>query len=1136
MVQIIRSIFLGICMIIAFSFDPLYGSNPASDNIKLVELRCEYAINPLGIDVKTPKFSWILESTERGQMQSAYQVLVASSLDNLQKEVGDNWDSKKVKLSNSVNISYKGKLLTSGEKCYWKVRVWDNKGKASDWSAPANFTMGLLKPEDWEGKWIGTRLFNDLSYSKGKVGQAVLLRGEDQPIKARFHRLAKLADGITISAWIKPERFTNDWQTIYRKDDGDATQVLALGKKSGKKGIWFGLGVSGVYEEDCAVLPDDFFADKKWHHISVSYDRIAKRVYMDGKEIKSFTNPGLIYPRGYATAYIGSHTNRKHFFKGNIDELNIYRNELSEEAIIEVMNNTFLTKDLAGWWRFDGNLSNNYKHRSDPSGDAQLLRKEFEIEKKVKRARVYISGLGLSECYMNGEKVGDEVLSPAFTDYNQLVKYMTYDVTERLKQGDNAIGVFLANGWYSAKVLDFSQNNWSDKPQLLVQLNIEYEDGSVERISSDKSWKYSFAPIGENDIDFGEKYDARKEQEGWNIAGFDDSSWLEAEEKEGPKGSLRSQMMPGMKVIETVKPIKLTEPEPGVFVYHFDQLFGGWVNLDIKGKRGDQIEIDYSTRLLKNGMIDEEPWPGEQERDYYILKGDSNGESYEPRFVYHPVQYVQIKGFSNKPSLGDVQGCIVHTDENLKGDFSCSNELFNTIHDNVNRTLSNSLKGFLLDCLHREPYGYNEPASIAASLFTRKHIPLFWRKYATDIRLAAREDGSVGDVVPAFPGKLRAPDVSQGSAYAMLVWYLYQAYDDRSLLDEHYETIKAWVNYIKNNMCEGPIVTVGWLGDHMVPGKAPGYEKWRSDETPQSLSWTALYYRNIRLVSEIAEVIGKKSDESKYLQLAHEVKKAFNEKWLDKTTGHYASKSQTAEMLPLSLGLVPEEYQEKLITNIAQNITQNDKGHLRVGHAGITALVESLTANNMGNEMYNIVNTTDYPGWGYMVDQGATTIWECWGRDFADVGGRRRSDNMTMLAGVNEFFYRYIAGIQGPNFYGAKNMKPGYQKFNIKPYPLKDLTSAKAMVQTVRGEISSSWELIEGVFKLDVQIPANSKTQVSIPKRGKDNIVITENGKTVWYGNKFNKGIDGVTKGVDDGDYVTLSVGSGNYSFQASTE
>lgn len=1136
MIQNMKPIFFGLCMLITFSFDFLYTGNTKEGNVNLKELRCEYAINPMGLDVPVPKFSWILESSERGQMQSAYQVLVATNLDNLKKGIGDKWDSKKVKLSNSVNIPYKGKSLSSGEKCYWKVRVWDKKRKASDWSEPATFEMGLLKKEDWKGKWIGTRLFNDLSYTAGKVGQSVLLKGEDQPIKARFHRLAKLNDGVTISVWINPNKFTDQWQTIYRKDDGDATQVLALGKKSGKKGIWFGLGVSGVYEENCVELPDDFFADGQWHHISVSYDRIAKRVYVDGIEIKSFTNPGLIYPRGYATAYIGSHSNEKDFFKGSIDEFNIYRNALSDEAIVDVMNNKYVTKDLAGWWRFDGDLANNYKHRSDPSGDAQLYRKEFEVKKKIKRARVYFSGLGLSECYMNGEKIGDDVLSPAFTDYNQLIKYMTYDVTEKLKQGRNAIGVFLANGWYSAKVLDFSQNNWSDKPQLLLQMNIEYEDGSMQQLSTDKSWQYSYAPIGENDLDFGEKYDARKEQDGWCVSGFDESTWLEAEVGEGPSGQFSNQIMPAMKVIETVKPVKVTEPKPGLYVYHFDQLFGGWVKLDIKGKRGDQIEIDYSTRLLKNGMIDEEPWPGEQERDYYILKGDPNGESHEPRFMYHPVQFVQIKGCTNKPPLDDVQGRIVHTDENLQGDFSCSNELFNTIHDNVNRTLSNSLKGFLLDCLHREPYGYNEPASIAASLFTRKHMPLFWRKYATDIRLAAREDGSVGDVVPAFPGKPRDPDVSQGSAYAMLVWYLYQAYDDRSLLDEHYETIKNWVDYIKNNMSEGPIVTIGWLGDHMVPGKAPGYEKWRSDETPQSLSWTALYYRNILLVSEMAKVIGQKADASNYSQLAEEVKKAFNEKWLNKSTGHYASKSQTAEMLPLSLGLVPEEYQEKLINNIAQNITQNDNGHLRVGHAGITALVESLTANNMGNEMYDIVNTTDYPGWGYMVDQGATTIWECWGRDFADVGGRRRSDNMTMLAGVNEFFYRYIAGIQGPNFYGAKNMKPGYQEFKIKPYPLKDLTSAKASVQTVRGDISSSWEIDGSTFKLNIEVPVNSKSQVSIPKLGKNKVVISENGSTVWSSNKLIKGICGVTEGVDDGDYITLLVGSGKYSFQASTE
>lgn len=1131
MKQIKRSISFELLIVLTLSFDLLYGGNLMQANIKLHELRCEYAINPLGIDVRTPKFSWILESLERGQMQGAYQILVATSLENLHRDIGDKWNSKKIKLPNSVNIPYEGNLLSSGEKCFWKVRVWDKKGEVSDWSEIATFEMGLLSESDWGGKWIGTRLFNDLSYTEGKSGQAVSLKGKDQPIKARFHRLAKLEDGITISAWVKPDHFTDQWQTIYRKEDGDATQVLALGERSGQKGIWFGLGVSGVYEENCAPIPDDFFDDGAYHFIAVTYDRVAKRIYLDGKEIKAFTNPGLIYPRGYATAFIGSHNNQDDFFRGAMDEVRLHRNALNADQIIKLMDGSLLTGDLIAWWDFEGNLDNRKTHRSNPSGDAQLLRREFEINKKIKRARVYFSGLGLSELYLNGEKEGSDVLSPAFTDYHKLVNYITYDVTDALQVGKNAIGVFLGNGWYSAKVLDYAQN-WSDKPQLLLQLNIEFEDGSVQHVVSDKTWKFSYAPIGENDIDFGEKYDARKEQDGWSAPGLDDSAWLPARENEGPTGELKSQMMPAMKVVETIRPVKITEPRPGVFVYHFDQLFGGWSRFHIVGNKGDEIAIEYSTRLLKNGLIDDEPWPGEQERDYYILKGDPRGETYEPRFIYHPVQYVQITGCSSKPSLNDLEGRIVRTNEDLKGNFTCSNELFNTIHDNVNRTLSNSLKGFLLDCLHREPYGYNEPASIAASLFTRKHMPLFWRKYATDIRLAAREDGSVGDVVPAFPGKPRVPDVSQGSAYAMLVWYLYQAYDDRSLLNEHFETIKDWVDYIKNNMCEGSIVTVGWLGDHMVPGKAPGYEKWRSDETPQSLSWTALYYRNILLVSKMAEVIGQKEDQLSYSRLAQEVKRAFNEKWLDKSNGHYASKSQTAEMLPLSLGLVPDEYREALIQNVAQNITHNDYGHLRVGHAGITALVESLTANNLGNEMYNLVNTTDYPGWGYMVAQGATTIWECWGRDFAVEGGRIRSDNMTMLAGVNEFFYRYIAGIQGPNFYGSDNMKSGYQEFEIKPYVLGDLTFAKASVNTVRGEITSDWKISDGAFLFNVRVPVNSEAWISIPKLGKEDITISEGGQKVWIKNKFQKGVGGVIEGEDDGAYVRLKVGSGSYSFQ----
>ena len=240
---------------------------------------------------------------------------------------------------------------------------------------------------------------------------------------------------------------------------------------------------------------------------------------------------------------------------------------------------------MIAWWDFEGSLDNQKTHRSDPSGDAQLLHREFEISKKIARARVYFSGLGLSELYLNGEKIRNDVLSPAFTDYHKLVNYMTYDVTNVIKVGRNAIGVFLGNGWYSAKVLDYAQN-WSDKPQLLLQLNIEFEDGSTQKVISDKTWKFSSAPIMENDIDFGEKYDARKEQKGWSAAGFDESSWLEAEENEGPAELLRSQIMPAMKVIETVKPIKITEPKPGIFVYHFDQLFGRVVQIEHQRKTG----------------------------------------------------------------------------------------------------------------------------------------------------------------------------------------------------------------------------------------------------------------------------------------------------------------------------------------------------------------------------------------------------------------------------------------------------------------------------------------------------------------------------------------------------------------------
>jgi alpha-L-rhamnosidase len=601
-----------------------------------------------------------------------------------------------------------------------------------------------------------------------------------------------------------------------------------------------------------------------------------------------------------------------------------------------------------------------------------------------------------------------------------------------------------------------------------------------------------------------------------------------------PGGKLSSQMIPSTKVQETLKPIKLTNPEPGIHVYEFDHLFGGWTRLHLKGAEGTEVRIEYSSRILDKGLIDKTPRPGKEETDFYVLKGEPKGEVYEPRFTFHPVRYVQITGYPGEPALDSLEGRKVYTDEDLTGHFECSNPLFNKIHDMVELTIENALKGFLLDCMHREPLGYNEPASVSATLFTRKHMPRFWVKYVEDIRLTSQDDGAISDIAPLFPGMRREPDVAQGANYPMLVWYLYQDLGDERLLERHYPEVKGWVNCIANTLCDGVQVKKGWLGDHMLPGHAPGYEFWRSEETPPELIWDALYYRNLCIVMEMAKLLGKDADVEHYSNLADSVKKTFNETWRDKTTGHYGLPSQTSELLPLHIGLVPEAHKAQLIKNIATIITEKDNRHLRVGHAGLPALIEGMTPHGLGELMYEIVNQTTYPGWGYMIDQGSTTVWECWGRDWASKGGRRRSDNMTMLGGVNGFFYRYLAGIQGPDFYGPAIMKPAFKEFQIKPYVLGDLTHVDASIETVRGTISSSWKRTDKGLTLNVTIPGNSQAKVCVPKLGIKDPQVKESGKTVYKNKAFIKGVSGVSTGLDDGDYIIFNVGSGAYAFEIS--
>ena len=892
------------------------------------DLNCEYAPNPINIDTLQPRFGWLLQSDHRSQSQSAYQILVASSVEDLQAGRADKWDSGKVISDRSVNVPYGGNSLSSDEICYWQVRVWDQDDRASAYSESAAFTMGLLEESDWTGTWIGA------------------------------------------------------------------------------------------------------------------------------------------------------------------------------------------PTDVA----------------------SPLLRTEFDLASPVSRARLHISGLGWYELYLNGQRVGDHVLDPATSDYTQRVLYVTYDVTELLQTGANAVGVMLGNGWYCEPGWE---HRYGDSPRLRLQLNVEFADGSTTSVASGSGWKTAPGPITRNDLYGGETYDARLEQPGWAATGFDDAHWDPALDKDAPGGKMVAQVMPPIRVNKSLQPVNVSQPQDGIHVYDLGQLFGGWAKLRLKGERGTKVTIKYACQVLEeSGLVDQES--GEfyfrhrsrasaheegDEIDIYILKGDPDGESYEPRFTYHPVRYVQVE--SDRPiSIEDLQGHVVYSDVDLSGGFECSNPIFNRIHELVHWTVTNGLFGIPLDCLHREHWAWTDPATIASSLYPRKHMPRFWTKWLDDIKDAQLENGEVPDICPNYVQR-DDPDPAWGGNYPILVWYLYQYFDDSRILEEHYAPIRLWVDYL-TSVAENHIVNEGHYGDHMLPGAAPGEEEFVSSETPPPLLWTGYYYLGAAIVSKVADYLGKEDEAARYARLAEEIKDALNREWLDPAAHRYATGSQTANLFPLALGIVPPASEAGVVQDIVHNIVDTWGGHHHTGNTGVTCLIDALTPHGQGEVLYDLVATPSYPGWGFMVEQGATTIWESWSLQ-STVGA---AESMIMWASIDEFFYNDLAGIKGPDYHGPGFMAPGFSEIHIEPHPLGDLEHAGATLKTVRGELASHWRRTDCSFSLEVTIPINSAARVSVPTLGLSNISVSEGGNAIWQDNAYLPGRDGIISAVVRDEYIDVEVGSGSYRFE----
>ena len=866
-------------------------TNDKLDPEKPTDLRCEYSINPLGIDTFNPRLSWTLFHSKRNQFQTAYQLILCSNLEKAMSCEGDILDSRKVISSNTYMI-YEGLPLESGKRYYWRVRWWDKEGKVSEWSNIAWFEMGL-RQEDWEAKWI----------------------------------------------------------------------------QGGK-----------------------------------------------------------------------------------------------------------------------------------------LLRKSFELDKKVAKARVYVSGLGYYELYINGTKVNDRVLDPGWTDYDKRVLYATYDVTSLLKLGKNAVGVILGNGRY------IKEYGYDGTPKLLLQMSLTFEDDSSSNIVTDETWKTENGPIVSDGIYDGEVYDARLEVEGWNSPNFDDSSWRNCSLAQPPKGKLvSSASFPPIRVTKTLQPVAILNPKPGVYVFDFGQNFAGWVKLKVSGPRGCEVKLRYAELINEDGTIITKNLGKAKATDVYILKGEGL-EEYEPRFTYHGFRYVEVTGYPGVPSIDTLEGKAVHSDVEAVGGFSCSNQLLNQIHKNVVWTQLNNLMSVPTDCPQRsERMGWMGDAQLSAEeAILNFWMPSFYEKWIADIRDAQASDGSVPDVVPPY-WKLYPADPAWGTAFVEIPWLLYLYYEDKRILEETYEGMKNWINFLSSK-AKNYILEFNKYGDWCPPAHV------KAMETPGELISTFIYYKDTLTLSKIAKVLGKLEDSENYERLAENIKKAFNEYFLKED--RYSTGSQTCNVLPLSLDLVPKEKVNVVFENLVRDVEVACDKHLNTGIIGTRYLLETLTKYGRADLAYAIASQKTYPSWGYMIREGATTIWERW--EYLTGEGMNSHDHI-MFGTVDTWFYKALAGI--------RLEEPGFKSFTVKPFVPEDLTHAQASTKTVNGIISSEWSKSYNSFKLNVVVPVNTKAKVYVPKLKFNKVLVKESEKIIWRDSKFIE-TEGILSESEEENYVVFEVGSGSYHFE----
>jgi hypothetical protein len=733
-----------------------------------------------------------------------------------------------------------------------------------------------------------------------------------------------------------------------------------------------------------------------------------------------------------------------------------------------------------------------------------LIRKEFSINKQVKTATAYICGLGHFEMYVNGKKIGDHFLDPGWTDYSKHAQYVTFDITSALKQGANAMGVMLGNGFYYIPGQRYRKMTGAyGHPKTIIRTVIEYNDGSVENIISDPGWKTIPSPIIFSSIYGGEDYDATLEQDNWSIAGFDDKNWKAIIKTNGPE-QLESQMQQPLKIMERLAVKTKKQLRSNMWMYDLGQNFSGIPAITVTGNKGDTIKIFCAELLNADGTANQKA-TGSPSYFTYILKGVGD-ESWQPRFTYTGFRYMQVEcisknGSVNMPVVKNIEGLHIRNAAGTAGSFNCSNELFNKTNTLIDWAIKSNTMSVFTDCPHREKLGWLEETHLmGASVQYNYDIASLCRKVIKDMMNAQNPDGKIPEIAPEFTRFTPPFDESPewGSAAIILPWYNYKWYGDEQTLMDSYNMMKGYAFYLKGKSKDN-ILSHG-LGDwYDIGPNRPGV----SQMTKTGVTGTAIYYYDLSILIQVARLLNKANDVKMYQQLAAEVKRSFNDHFFNKQKLQYDSASQAANAMALFMGLVEPQYRDAVVKALVKDIRSRNNA-LTAGDVGYRYVLKALEEAGRSDVIFEMNNRDDVPGYGFQLKHGATALTESW-QAYESV-----SNNHFMLGHLMEWFYAALAGIkQADNSVAYKNIE-------IRPQPVGDVTAAKANYHSVYGEIVSEWKKQGGKFELAIEIPANTTATVYVP-------VISCQPITVNGGVVNAKYIDGK---------AVIKIGSGKYFFK----